>query len=118
MNIEEIVAAAIEAIEDIKGKDIVVLDVSAQSPLFERMILASADSTRQTRAIAQHVQVKLKELGITGLGTEGMQSGEWVLLDLDSVIVHVMQPAVREYYSLETLWNTAAEQRQRKISEA
>ncbi|MDA8226000.1 MAG: ribosome silencing factor [Betaproteobacteria bacterium] len=117
MNTDQIVAAVIDAIEDIKGKDIVVLDVSAQSPLFERMVLASADSTRQTRAIIQHVHEKLKELGVPGQGTEGLENGEWVLLDLGSVIVHVMQPAVRQYYSLETLWSTAADQRNRRNEE-
>ncbi len=111
MNIDQIVAAVVDAIEDIKGNDIVVLDVANQSPLFERMILASADSTRQTRAIAQHVAEKLKEQGVSGQGTEGMGQGEWVLLDLGSVIVHVMQPAVRQYYSLEALWSAGVDQR-------
>ncbi len=118
MNIDQIVTAAITAIEDIKGKDIVVLDVAAQSPLFERMIVVSADSTRQTRAIARHVQEKLKELGVSSQGTEGMNNGEWVLVDLGSVIVHVMQPAVRQYYSLETLWNTGAAQRSKLTGES
>lgn len=108
LNIEQIVAAVVAAIEDIKGKDIVVLDVAAKSPLFERMVIASADSTRQTRAIVDNVEKELKILGVEGRGLEGKGSGEWVLLDLGSVIVHVMQPAVREYYSLETLWNTGA----------
>jgi ribosome-associated protein len=108
MNIDQIVAAVVEAIEDIKGKDIIVMDVAAQSPLFERMVVASADSTRQTRAIVENVEEKLKALGINGRGLEGKTNGEWVLLDLGSVIVHVMQPAVRQYYSLETLWSTGA----------
>ena len=111
MNTDQIVSAAREAIEDIKGKDITILDVAAQSPMFERMIVASADSTRQTRAIAHHVQEKLKSLGVPSKGNEGLRSGEWVLLDLGSVIVHIMQPAVRQYYSLETLWQTGAAQR-------
>lgn len=118
MNTDQIVAAVIEAIEDIKGQDITVLDVSAQSSLFERMVIASADSTRQTKAIAHNVQEKLKQQQVPDQGIEGLASGEWVLLDLGSVIVHVMQPAVRQYYNLEALWSAAADQRSRRQSEA
>lgn len=118
MNTDQIVASIIEAIEDIKGQDITVLDVAAQSSLFERMVIASADSTRQTKAIAHNVQEKLKQQGVPDQGIEGMSSGEWVLLDLGSVIIHIMQPAVRQYYNLEALWSAAADQRSRRQSEA
>jgi ribosome-associated protein len=73
--------------------------------MFERMVIASAQSTRQTRAIADNVVVKLKERGEHILGREGEDSGEWILIDLGEVLVHVMQPAVREYYNLEELWS-------------
>lgn len=116
MNTDQIAAAVVTAIENIKGQDIVVLDVSKQSALFERMIIASAESTRQTKAIAHNVQVELKALGIQDQGIEGLTSGEWVLLDLGSIIVHVMQPAVRQYYDLEALWTAAADQRTRRTS--
>ncbi|MFA5172416.1 MAG: ribosome silencing factor [Sulfuriferula sp.] len=116
MNTDQIAAAVVTAIENIKGQDIVVLDVSKQSALFERMIIASAESTRQTKAIAHNVQVELKALGIPDQGIEGLTSGEWVLLDLGSIIVHVMQPAVRQYYDLEALWSAAADQRNRRTS--
>jgi ribosome-associated protein len=116
MNTDQIAAAVVTAIENIKGQDIVILDVSKQSALFERMIIASAESTRQTKAIAHNVQVELKALGVPDQGIEGLTSGEWVLLDLGSIIVHVMQPAVRQYYDLEALWSAAADQRNRRTS--
>lgn len=97
--------AVVAALEDIKGRDIVVLKVAHLSPLFERMIIASADSTRQVKALADNVQEKLKALGAHVLSVEGEQTGEWVLVDLGAIIVHVMQPATRQYYNLEELWD-------------
>ncbi|GBL45380.1 ribosomal silencing factor RsfA [Sulfuriferula multivorans] len=114
MDINEITAAVVDALEDIKGQDIVVLDTSQLTAMFERMVIASADSTRQTKALAHNVQEKLKEKGIPDQGIEGMESGEWVLLDLGSVVVHVMQPAVRQYYNLEELWSAAQDQRNKR----
>lgn len=104
MQVEAIKDAAIEALEDIKASDITVLDVRKMTSLFDYMIVASAESTRQTKALANNVQEKLKELGARVHGVEGEQSGEWVLVDLGEIIVHVMQPAVRAYYNLEQLW--------------
>lgn len=104
MNTEQMTGAVVSALEDIKGEDIKVLDVSALSPLFERMVICSAGSSRQTKALADNVQEKLKELGEPVLGVEGQETGEWVLVDLGRVIVHIMQPAVRQYYNLEELW--------------
>jgi len=97
--------AVVAALEDIKGRDIVVLKVAHLSPLFERMIIASADSTRQVKALADNVREKLKALGAPVLSVEGEESGEWVLVDLGAIIVHVMQPTVRQYYNLEELWS-------------
>ena len=97
--------AVVAALEDIKARDILVLKVAHLSPLFERMIIASADSTRQVKALADNVQEKLKAAGARVLSVEGQQTGEWVLVDLGAIIVHVMQPAIREYYNLEELWN-------------
>lgn len=94
----------IDALEDIKGRDIVVLDVRKLTSVFDYLALASADSTRQTKALARHVIDKVKEHGATVFGSEGEQSGEWVLVDCGDVVVHVMQPAVREHYQLESLW--------------
>jgi ribosome-associated protein len=103
---EEKTKAVVAALEDIKALDITVIDTSKLSPLFERMIVASAQSTRQTKALAQNVEDKLKEIGETPLSVEGEDSGEWVLVDLGEVIVHIMQPAVRAYYNLEELWDS------------
>lgn len=104
MHVEAVKQAAIEALEEIKGKDITVLDVRKMTSLFDYMIVATAESARQTKALARNVQEKLKALGIHIQGLEGEKTGEWVLVDLGDVIVHVMQPAVRTYYNLEQLW--------------
>jgi ribosome-associated protein len=105
LDIETKTRAIVDALEDIKADDIAVIDTSTLSPLFERMIIASAKSSRQTKAIADNVVVKLKALGEEVLGREGEGSGEWILIDLGEVLVHVMQPAVRQYYNLEELWS-------------
>jgi ribosome-associated protein len=105
LNIKEKTQAVVSALEDVKALDIQVIDTSKLSPLFERMVIASAQSTRQTKALATNVVVTLKELGETVLSTEGEDSGEWVLVDLGEVVVHIMQPAVRAYYNLEELWD-------------
>ena len=105
MNISKMEKAVVAALEDIKGRDIVVLKVAHLSPLFERMIIASADSTRQVKALADNVQEKLKAIGASVLSVEGEQTGEWVLVDLGAIVVHVMQPTIRHYYNLEELWD-------------
>ncbi|ORF28764.1 ribosome silencing factor [Snodgrassella alvi] len=101
---ENMVAVSVNALEDIKGKDIIVLDTSAQTSLFSRMIIASGDSTRQVKALANNVAVDLKEAGFEIISTEGLDSGEWALVDAGDLVVHVMQPAVRDYYDIEALW--------------
>ncbi|MBK8569162.1 MAG: ribosome silencing factor [Nitrosomonadales bacterium] len=105
LTIEEKILAVVTALEDIKANDVTVLDTSKKSPLFERMVIASANSPRQTRALADHVSKQLKLRGEPALSVEGEESGEWVLVDLGEVVVHIMQPAVRAYYQLEELWS-------------
>jgi ribosome-associated protein len=105
LTIEEKTQVVVTALEDIKASHITVIDTSKLSPLFERMVVASANSPRQTRALADHVCVQIKLRGEPVLSTEGQDSGEWVLVDLGEVVVHIMQPAVRAYYNLEELWN-------------
>lgn len=105
LTIEEKTQAVVAALEDIKANDITVIDTSHYSSLFERMVIASAQSTRQTKALADNVADKLREHGEAVLGIEGEDPGEWILVDLGEVVVHIMQPAVRAYYNLEELWN-------------
>ena len=99
--------AVVAALEEIKANDITVIDTSKLSSMFERMVIASAQSTRQTKALADNVVSKLKELGEHIYGREGEDSGEWILVDLGEVLVHIMQPAIRDYYNLEELWSKA-----------
>lgn len=108
MNLEQKVKAIVAALEDIKAKDIAVLDTAKMTAMFERMVIASGDSNRQTRALANHVHDKMKEAGVYVGNMEGEETGEWVLLDLGDIIVHVMQPAVRALYNLEELWSAGA----------
>jgi ribosome-associated protein len=96
--------AVVDALEDVKGRDIVVFNVERLSPLFDRVVIASGDSSRQVKALAEHVADKLGQLGVKARGTEGGLGGEWVLVDLGDVVVHVMHPTVRSYYNLEELW--------------
>ncbi len=106
MDIESLQKVVVDALEDIKARDIEVIDTTRLTSLFERIVIASADSTRQTRALANNVLEKVKEAGGNVLSIEGQDSGEWVLVDLGSMVVHIMQPAVRSYYNLEELWMT------------
>ena len=96
--------AVVEALEDVKGRDIVVYNVARQTAYFERVVIASGDSNRQVNALATSVQEKLKALGARIAGVEGRANGEWVLVDLGDIVVHVMHPAVRSFYNLEELW--------------
>lgn len=102
--IQKMVDIAVNALEDVKAKDIIVLDTSEKTSLFSRMIIASGDSTRQVKALANNVAVDLKEAGFTILSSEGQDSGEWALVDADELVVHVMLPAVRDFYDIEALW--------------
>lgn len=104
MEISEIVKIAVEALEDIKGKDIIELDTSDLTSLFNHLIVCTGDSNRQVKALANNACVKLKEAGVDIVGTEGEEFGEWVLVDAGDVVIHVMLPAVRDYYDLEALW--------------
>ena len=104
MDIRKKQRAVVDALEDIKGRDIVVFNTERLSPFFERVVIASGDSTRQVKALADNVQEQLKKLGSRVHGVEGGDTGEWVLVDLGDVIVHVMHPTTRLTYNLEELW--------------
>ena len=94
----------VEALEDIKGRDIQVYNTARMPSMFERVVIASGDSTRQVKALADHVQDKIRENGARVYGVEGEAAGEWVLVDLGDVVVHIMHPTVREFYNLEEVW--------------
>ena len=104
MDIRKLQRIAVSALEDIKGRDIEAINTTKLTSLFDRIIIASADSTRQVKALARNVEDKVKAAGGDVIGVEGEATGEWVLVDLGSIVVHVMQPAVRTFYNLEELW--------------
>jgi len=100
--------AAMNALADLKAQQVTTLDVRALTSLADVMIIASGTSTRHVRALADEVQVKAKAAGFMPVGVEGEQDGEWVLIDLAGVIVHVMLPSTRTFYDLERLWTAQA----------
>ena len=113
MRLDKLVKTTVDAIDDIKGRDVKVLDVRKLTSLFDKIVIASAESTRQAKAMSNNVQEKVKAQGAKVYGVEGEQAGEWVLVDLGAVIVHIMQPAIRQYYNLEELWTPPRAARRR-----
>lgn len=111
LNTAQLQDLLVSALEDFKAIDIVVIDVSGQSPLTERMIIASGNSTRHVKSMAENLVVKAKSEGNVPLGIEGQQEGEWVLVDLNDVIVHLMLPQTRAFYNLEKLWEASSKHR-------
>jgi len=101
----------VSSLEDFKASDILVIDVSGKSPLTERMIIASGNSTRHVKSMAENLVVRAKAEGNPPLGVEGAREGEWVLVDLNDVIVHLMLPQSRAFYNLEKLWEASADHR-------
>ena len=95
----------ISALEDIKAFDIVSLDVKKLTSISDFMIIASASSTRQTKALARNIKDKMSSFGVEVIGIEGETEGDWVLVDLGNVIVHIMTPTTRAYFNLEELWS-------------
>lgn len=106
MDLKTLQRVVIDALEDIKALDIKVFNTTELTSLFDRVVIASGNSNRQTRALASHVRDKVKERGGQVLSVEGEETGEWVLVDLGDIVVHVMQPTVRAYYNLEELWGS------------
>ena len=96
--------AVVQALEDVKGRDIIVYNTARMPSMFERVVIASGDSNRQVKALADRVQERIRELGSRVYGVEGEKAGEWVLVDLGDVVVHIMHPTVREFYNLEEVW--------------
>ena len=104
MELNQLVETAVHALEDVKARDIKVFNTEALTDQFERVIIASGTSGRQTRALAYSVSAAVKQAGGEVLGIEGGDTGEWMLVDLGTVVVHVLQPNVRDYYNLEEIW--------------
>ena len=104
MQSEDLVELVTRALEDMKGQQIRVLDVRGKTPLADFMVIASGTSNRHVKSLADSVAIKAKESGVKPLGIEGQDGQEWVLVDLNDVIVHVMLPKVRDFYNLEKLW--------------
>lgn len=111
MELEAMKKTVVDALEDIKATDITVLDVSKLTAITSYMVIASASSSRQAKALAHNVQEKLKEHGIEATGVEGEREGEWVLVDLGDIVVHIMLQSTRDYYNLEQLWGAAESRR-------
>ena len=108
--------AATAALEDIKARDIEVFDVTHLTALFDRVIIASADSARQLKALSSSVREKARAAGGRVYGVEGEDGGDWVLIDLGDIVVHIMQPAVRTHYNLEELWGQPKPRRRRRAA--
>lgn len=103
-NIQKLQRAIVDALEDVKGQDIRVFDTGHLSALFERVIIASGSSNRQTKALSASVRDMVREAGLPKPRIEGEENGEWIIVDCGAAVVHVMQPAIRQYYNLEEIW--------------
>jgi ribosome-associated protein len=110
-SIEQVKKQTIEALEDLKAEDITVLDVKGKTTVTDWVIIASGSSSRHVKSIANNVAVEARKAGRAPLGIEGESEGEWVLVDMGDIIVHVMQRQVREFYDLESLWSVDLAQR-------
>ncbi|MCG6866197.1 MAG: ribosome silencing factor [Thiogranum sp.] len=113
MQTDELKATALKALDDLKGLDIVEYDVRELTPVTDVMIIASGTSARHVKSLADAVVMACKKAGVPPVGVEGEREGEWVLVDLGDVVVHVMQPRIREFYALEKLWSVTEESREK-----
>jgi ribosome-associated protein len=104
MDIRKLQRAIVDGLEDVKAHNIVVLNTEHLSPLFERVIIASGTSNRQTKALAASVRDSVKSRGLQVMRTEGEANGEWIIVDCGAAVAHIMQPAIRDYYHLEEIW--------------
>ena len=106
MKVDELTQIVVEALDDLKAVDVRVIDVREKSNVTDVMVVATGTSTRHVKSLADNVVIKVKENGVTPLGVEGEDVGEWVLVDLADVVVHVLQAEMRDFYQLEKLWET------------
>ena len=117
MQSEQLVQLVIAALEDMKAQDITSIDVRDKTSITDFMVIASGSSSRHVKSLADTVLEKVKAQGVKPIGSEGLDSGEWGLLDLGNVVVHVMQPATRQFYDLERLWQGAEQSRAQHADE-
>lgn len=103
-SLDKLTLTTIDALEDIKGQNIMVFDAQPLTSMFDRVVVVSGTSNRQTRALAKNLHDKVKQAGFDVYGAEGEDTGEWVLVDLGDIVVHIMQPEIRDYYRLEEIW--------------
>lgn len=103
-DVQKLQRAVVDSLEDVKAQDLVVFDTEHISSLFERVIIASGTSNRQTKALAASVRDKVREAGFPKPRIEGEDNGEWIIVDCGAVVVHIMQPTIRQYYNLEEIW--------------
>ncbi len=108
---EDLVKLAVAALEDIKAQDITTIDVRGKTSITDFMVIASGTSNRHVKSLVDNVLEKVKEKGVRPLGSEGLDTGEWALLDLGDIVVHVMLPTARQFYDLERLWQGAEQSR-------
>jgi ribosome-associated protein len=104
METDELKDLVVKALEDMKARDVEVMDVRGKTSITDIMVVASGTSDRHVKAVAETVAFQAKQAGEAPLGTEGLNDGEWALVDLNSVVVHVMLPKVRDFYQIERLW--------------
>jgi ribosome-associated protein len=104
MDIRKLQRAIVDGLEDVKAQNIVVFNTEHLSPLFERVIVASGASNRQTKALAASIRDAVREAGLPVLRTEGEENGEWIIVDCGAAVAHIMQPSIRDYYRLEEIW--------------
>ena len=108
MDIRKLQRAIVDGLEDVKAQNIAVFNTEHLSPLFERVIIASGTSNRQTKALASSVRDTVKQRGMQVLRMEGEDNGEWIIVDCGAAVAHIMQPAIRDYYHLEEIWGGKA----------